>query len=84
MEIKLIGGELLVNINFEKSDSDYDDNICLCFHEPCAEETKLFRAKETNIFITPNEARTLATILMEVADASDLASQDSVILNDKE
>lgn len=83
MEIKLIGGELLVNINFEKSDSDYDDNICLCFHEPCPEETKLFRAKETNIFITPEEARTLATILMEVAEASDRASQDSVKSNDK-
>jgi hypothetical protein len=83
MEIKLIGGELLLNINFEKSDSIFDDNICLCFQEPCAEETKLFRAKETNILITPQEARTLAAILMEVAEASDLASQDSVTPNDK-
>lgn len=84
MEIKLIGGELLVNINFEKSDRIFDDNICLCFQEPCKEETKLFRAKETNIYITPTEARTLASTLMQAAEASDLSSQDSVIPNEKE
>ena len=84
MEMKLLGGELLINIGFENSDKEFDDNICLCFHEPCKEETKLFRAKETNIFITPSEARQLASLLIQASEASDLSSHDSTSPNNLE
>jgi hypothetical protein len=78
MLVKLINGALLVNINFETSDSEYDDNICLCFEEPCLEEEKVFRAEQTNIFLTPKEARNLAKALINAANHSDLASTDSI------
>jgi hypothetical protein len=78
MLVKLINGALLVNINFETSDSEYDDNICLCFEEPCLEEEKVFRAEQTNIFLTPKEARNLAQALINAANHSDLASTDSI------
>jgi hypothetical protein len=78
MKINLLGGELLVDISFENSDREFDDNICLCIQEPCLEDTKLFRAKVTNIFITAQEARLLANLLLNAAEASDLASQDAI------
>lgn len=78
MNLELLGGELLLKICFDNSDKDFDDNICLSFIEPCIEETKLFRAKETNIFLTPQEARSLADLLLQAAEASDRSSLDSV------
>ncbi|MBW6472453.1 MAG: hypothetical protein K0B14_04960 [Anaerolineaceae bacterium] len=78
MQIKLLGGELLVNICYENSDKEFDDNICLSFNEPCLDDTRIFRAAETNLYITPQEARELAEILLKAADASDLSSHDSV------
>lgn len=77
MEIKLLGGELIVNICFENSDKEFDDNICLSFYEPCLDDTRIFRASETNLYITPQEARELAEILLKAAEASDLSSHDS-------
>jgi hypothetical protein len=78
MEIKLLGGELIVTICFENSDKEFDDNICLSFFEPCLDDTRIFRASETNLYITPQEARELAGILLKAAEASDLSSHDSV------
>lgn len=77
MEIKLLGGELIINICFENSDKEFDDNICLKFHEPCIDDARIFRASETNLYITPQEARDLAEILLKAAEASDLSSHDS-------
>jgi hypothetical protein len=73
-----LGGELIVNICFENSDKEFDDNICLSFFEPCLDDTRIFRASETNLYITPQEARELAEILLKAAEASDLSSHDSV------
>lgn len=78
MEIQLLGGELIVNICFENSDKEFDDNICLSFKEPCLDDARIFRAEETNLYITPHEARELAEILLKAAEASDLSSHDSV------
>ena len=78
MLVKLINGALLVNIHFEPSDSEYDDNICLCFEEPCHEDEHIFRAIQTNLFLTPAEARNLAQALLDAASHSDFASKDSI------
>lgn len=78
MEIKLLGGELIVNICYENSDKEFDDNICLNFYEPCLDDTRLFRASETNLYLTSQEARELAEVLLKAAEASDLSSHDSV------
>lgn len=77
MEIKLLGGELVLNICYENSDNEFDDNICLSFVEPCPDDARLFHATETNLYITPQEARVLAAILLTAAEESDFSSHDS-------
>lgn len=78
MIIDLLKGSLLVQINFEKSDSDFDDNVCVCFEEPCHDDEKLFRAEQTHIYLTPSEARRIAAALQKAAEESDIASKDSI------
>ena len=78
MEINLLGGELIIKICYQKDDEDFDDNICISFLEPCSEEARVFRASETNLFITAQEARDLAKLLLKAAETSDLSSHDSV------
>jgi hypothetical protein len=78
MEFELLGGELIVKICYENLDKEFDDNICLNFTESCLDETRIFRAAETNLFITPQEARKLAEMLLAAADSSDRLSRDSV------
>jgi hypothetical protein len=79
MVIELLGGELVVKISFENLDRDFDDNICICFHEPCHDDARIFRAAETNLFITAQEARKLAEVLQKTADESDRSSHDSIM-----
>lgn len=78
MEIKLLGGELIVKICYENSEKEFDDNICLSFYEPCLDDTRIFRASETNLYITSQEARELAGVLLKAAETSDISSHDSV------
>lgn len=78
MTIDLLKGALLVQIKYEKSDSDFDDNVCVCFEEPCHDDEKLFRAEQTHIFLTPVEARKIAVALQLAAEESDRASRDSI------
>jgi hypothetical protein len=78
MKINLLGGCLDLDIFFEKTDSEFDDNICLRFTEPCPEDEWVFSAGETNIFLTSNEARDLARILLLTAEESDLRSKDTI------
>jgi hypothetical protein len=78
MIIELLGGELVISISFENVDREFDDNIRLSFNEPCHDDTRIFRATETNLFITSQEARKLAEILKKIANESDLSSHDSV------
>ncbi len=78
MIIDLLKGALVVQIQLDKSDISYDDNICLCFEEPCHEDEKIFRADQTHLYLTPAEARKIAGSLLAVAEESDLYSQDSL------
>ena len=61
--ITLLQDSLKVDVYFEQSDSDFDDDICLSFMEKCPDEEKLFRFDETNIFMTAQEACQLITEL---------------------
>ena len=78
MELSLLSGELIIKICYEKGDEEFDDNICLGFLEPCPDDARVFRASETNLFITAQEARELANLLLKAAEISDLSSHDSV------
>ncbi len=76
MKIELLGGCLVVDIFFEETDSEFDDNVCLRFTEPCPADERLFKANETNIFLTTVEARQIAQTLLKIAEESDLRSKD--------
>lgn len=56
MAISLLDDSLQITIYFEESDKSFDDDICISFTEDCPEDEKLFKADETNIYITPEEA----------------------------
>ena len=70
MSLFLLDDTLNVEIFYEPNDSDYCDNICIRFWESCPEEEKVFRAEETNIFITPDQAQKLAELLYSAAQMS--------------
>lgn len=76
MKISLLDNSLIVEVYFEKNDSEYDDNVCISFMESCEEEECIFKAYETNIFLTPIQARELAMALLQVAQESDQKSRD--------
>ncbi len=69
-QLSLLDKSLEVSIFFEPSDSEYMDNICICFEEFCPEEEKIFKAGETNIFLTPDQANQFAIALIEAAKQS--------------
>ena len=76
MKIELLGGCLMVDIFFEVTDTEFDDNVCLRFTEPCSPDERLFKADETNIFLTAVEARQVAHTLLKIAEESDRRSKD--------
>ena len=78
MLIALLNGALVVQIKLEKTDISFDDNICLCFEEPCHDDEKIFRGEQTHLYLTAAEAREMATALLTVAEESDIYSQDAI------
>ena len=71
MAIYLLDNSLRVEIFFEQNDSNFTDNICISICEDCPEEEKLFRADETNMYITKQEAQQLITALLRAIAESD-------------
>lgn len=71
MPINLLDDSLIVDVYYEQSDSEFNDNICLHFWESCPEEEKVFLAGETNLYLTPDQARKLAEALLQAASASE-------------
>ena len=75
MAVELMNGSLQVDVFFDQKDKHYDDNICICIQEHSEEDEKVFYAEETNLFITPEEARQFAKILLDAAEQSSHASR---------
>lgn len=75
MAIELLNGSLKIEIFFDKSDKEYDDNICLCLKEYGPEDEKILYAGETNLYITPVEARKIAALLLDAAERSSQSSR---------
>ena len=72
MAIKLLDNSLKVNIYYDEKDCAYDDNICVSIVEDCPEEEKIFRANETNIYLTPEQALQLMQALKAATSESKL------------
>jgi hypothetical protein len=75
MAIELLNGSLKIDVFFDKDDKEYDDNICVSLKEYGPEDEKIFYAGETDIFITPDEARKLAELLIAAAENSSQGSR---------
>jgi hypothetical protein len=71
MPISLLDDSLKVDIFFEVSDCEYGDNVCVQITEECPDDEKVFRADETNLFLTAAQARQLAEALLKAAEDSD-------------
>ena len=75
MAIELLNGSLKIDIFFDKNDKEYEDNICMCLKEYGPEDEKILYANETDLFITIEEARKLAEMLIAAADISSQGSR---------
>lgn len=69
-EILLLDESLRVRIYYECDDCDYDDNICVSIIEECPEDEKILIAGETNLYLTPEQAKKLAMALIHAANHS--------------
>ena len=75
MSIEILSGSLHVDVFYEHSDSIFDDNICVSLKEFCPEDEKILYAGETNIYVTAEQARGLAKLLLKAADLSSHATR---------
>lgn len=67
MSLFLLDNSLQVQVFYEAMDSEFEDNICVRFVEICPEDEKVFRAGETNLYLTAAQARQLAFALENAA-----------------
>lgn len=75
MALELLNGSLAVNIFFDPRDREFEDNVCICLKEYGPEEEKILYANETNVFLTDEQARTLADMLLKAANQSSHATR---------
>ena len=75
MAIKILNGSMIIEIFFDKQDHEYEDNICVCIKESGPDDEKIMYAHETNVFLTPEQARELAQMLNNAADQSSHATR---------
>jgi hypothetical protein len=71
MTISLLDNSLKVEIFFEVSDCEFNDNICVKIDEDCPDDEKVFRGDETNLYLTSHQARHLAAALLHAAEESE-------------
>ncbi|MCA9923718.1 MAG: hypothetical protein KC419_21335 [Anaerolineales bacterium] len=69
-QLSLLDDSLRVTVYYEQTDSEFDDDICICFQEDCPEDERIFNAEETNIFLTPDQANQFAMALIAAAKRS--------------
>ena len=71
MGLYLLDDTLSVEVFYEPSDGQFPDNVCLRLWESCPAEEKILIADETNVFLTPDQARELAGLLLAAVAASE-------------
>lgn len=67
MFVLLLDNSLKVEVYCDEMDSDFEDNICISFVEECPEDEKIFKADETNIYLTPQQAEKFGNLLVRAA-----------------
>lgn len=76
MSISLLDGGLKINIYYDESDREFDDDICIQIIEECPEEERVLKFEETNLYITPDQACLLILALRRAMDSYRDSSQD--------
>jgi hypothetical protein len=72
--ILLLDNSLQIDVFFSSDDHDLADNICVVILETCPEDEKIFKHEESHIFLTPQQARDLATALTAAVEKSEKES----------
>ena len=67
MPIYLLDESLMINIFYEQKDCAFSDNICLSIIEDCPEEERIFKAEQSNLYLTSEQARHFASALNRAA-----------------
>ena len=67
MFVFLLDNSVKVEVYCDKMDDAFEDNICVSFVETCPDEEKIFRADETNIYLTPEQAEQFGSLLIDAA-----------------
>lgn len=70
MEMNLLDNSLKIEVFFDRQDETFSDNICLRIKEICPDEERIFRAEESNLYLTPQQACLLADSLLKAAKCS--------------
>lgn len=70
MTISLLDGSLKMDVFYDCKDRQFEDHICIKVVEDCPEDEKLFYAGETNIYLTPEQARQISNALLKAVDQS--------------
>ena len=70
MPVYLLDDTLSVDIYYDQTDCEYEDNICVSVLEDCPDEEKVFRAGQSYIYLTREQARQLGWALLEAAEES--------------
>jgi hypothetical protein len=70
MEINLLDNSLKIEVFFDPQDENFSDNICLRIKENCPDEERVFRAEESNLYLTRQQACQLADLLLNAAKCS--------------
>jgi len=70
MDINLLDNSLKIEVFFDRQDENFKDNICLRIKENCPDEERVFRAEETNLYLTRKQACQLADSLIRAAKCS--------------
>jgi hypothetical protein len=68
MVINLLDDSLSVEVYYDQVDCEYEDNICISILEDCPDEEKVFRAGQTNLYLTRDQARRLGRALLDAAE----------------
>ncbi len=67
MFVLLLDNSLKVEVYCDNMDSEFEDNVCISFVETCPDDEKIFRAGETNIYLTPKQAEQFGNLLVRAA-----------------
>ena len=67
MFVLLLDDSVKVEVYCDEMDREFEDYICVSFKETCPDEERIFRAQETNIYLTPKQAEHLGSLLVRAA-----------------